>query len=295
MHRLSCQGQDRALARRRDGHQLVLSQVRPQRLNPLAAVVGEVVDVQAPTRGCGRMCDLPGQRTPVERLRAVGRDLLQHRGEGGVAPPFTRRWGGAGREIERLARDVEAAPGTSPQPAAGSADLRAVGGGFDGRLEQRRPRQPAEPAVQVRPCGYRPRHGHRPSANGRHETMAVVGDRLRVGGAPGATAAVEHRDSLAGRDHSHGVASDTGGGGFHHAHDRVGRDGRVDRGSSLAEQRYRGLRSQRVPGSHCGRRTVWRVAVGDSSPGHTGPCSRTPRRPEWLVAPTPKRRARGLA
>ena len=253
MHRLGCQGQHRALARRRDGHQLVLSQVRPQRRNPLAAVVGEVVDVQAPARGCGRLGDGPGQRAPVQRLRAAGRDLLQCRGEGGVAPTFARRRGGVGREVERLARDVEAAPGTSPQPPAGSADRGAVDRGRDGRLEQARPLAAAEALVQVPPARNRPGDGHRPSANGGHEPVPVVGDRLRVGAPSGAAAAVEHRDSLAGRDHSHGVASDTGGGGFHHTHDRIGRDGRVDRGSSLAEQRYRGLHGQRMPGSHCHR------------------------------------------
>ena len=247
--RLGGQGGHRALARRRHRDQLMAVQARSQRLNPFAAVVGEVVDVHAPARGRDGCRDGPGQRTFIQRGGAVNGDLRQDRGESGVAPPLTRCRGGAGTEVESLARSVEPASGPLPEPAPGCADRGTLGRGLDGRLEQARPLQAAELAVQVLPRGHRPRHGHRVASDRRHEAVAIVGHRPRVGAPPRPPAAVERGHRSTGCDHRHDIAAHSGAGGLHHAHGRVGRDGCVHRRAARPQHGDRSLGGQRMPRS----------------------------------------------
>ena len=200
----------------------------PNGIDPFGVMGGEVGGAHGAAIGARSGVDLCGQGAAVERLAFACGDLLERRCEGGVAEYLARSrcpsgWQEMALELGELPKRVT---GVRPDGCRLVADVEAVPGVADRRLEQVAERELAKTSRQGHPSTHGTRDGHRVPTLRRHVAVAAKPRGRPPAGRPAGridagqvTAPADDRkcitaDSVVARLH-HGQRDGGGHGGIH--------------------------------------------------------------------------------
>ena len=220
-----------------------------QRLHPLAAVRGEVFRRQHAARLAHGGHHPLGDRSAVERLRALAAQARSEAGKRGNAHHLAGMRRAALREqFGAVARRAELAGGGLPQARTDGRHRVPGAGQLGGRLHHLRTRQDTETGVQVSPGGRSAGHGHVVGvASGQDGRQPLAPQQLQAQSAGAAPGAVEGVHGAARRlvvEHE-AVAAEpglAGHGDLHAGRRRQRRVGRAAPGGEHAQAEQRRLR-----------------------------------------------------